>query len=115
MTIPSLPFVPTASLPEVLWVIVAWVVFALTFRAWHRALVARYRAKNVVRMCAAIVSLGLGMVAFLSPPAEHPTWISVLNPLGVSFITFCMGLLSLLEDQARDADSPFTIKERRGE
>lgn len=101
--IPSLPFLPTASLPEVVWVAVSLIGTWVSLRAWARDTQPRIKLKNAVRAIASGVFMANGVAAMFTRPPETPTWLSVLTPMVFSFGAFSMALLSVIDEQAKEA------------
>lgn len=99
--IPSLPFLPSASLPELVWVLASLIGTWLAARAWWAAGQPRSRLKNGIRMLASGVFLVDGVIAMLNGPAQNPTWLSVLTPMAITFGVVSMALLSVIDEQAK--------------
>jgi hypothetical protein len=97
---PSLPYLPSVSLPEVVWVAASAIAMAMAMRAWARWPQPRARLKNLLRTIASAAALGCGLISAATPPATNPTWLSVITPMTIAFVTVAMALLSVIDEQA---------------
>lgn len=100
--IPSLPFLPSASLPELVWVLASLFGTCLAASAWLKDARPRLRLKNGIRMVGSGLFLATGVAAMFNPPAANPSWLSVLTPMVISFGVFGMALLSVIDEQAKE-------------
>lgn len=100
MIIPSLPFLTTASLPEVVWIVVSLVAMAISTGAWFRDARPRVRLKNLIRAGTSGVFFACGVASAFTPPPVNPTWLSVLTPMTFAFGVTSMALLTVIDEQS---------------
>lgn len=103
LQIPSLPFLPSASLPEVVWVTVSLIGTVVSIQAWLNDTKPRARLKNGIRSVTSGAFCLTGLGAMFNPPPANPTWLSVLTPIVIAFGVFSMSLLSVIDEQAKEA------------
>lgn len=103
MSIPSLPFLPTASLPEVVWILASLFGLVLTARAWGHPSTHAQRLKHAIRALVSILFLVCGVASAYTPPAVNPTWLSVFTPITIAVAVVSMALLSVIDEQAKEA------------
>ena len=99
MQIPSLPFLPSANILEILWVAAGCVATLLAWRSWHTASSHRIKLKNIVRCMASAVFTFNGILAMFTQPPASISWLSVLTPLAIVFGVTSMALLSVIDEQ----------------
>lgn len=102
--IPSLPFLPSASLPEVLWVTASLIGLWVAASAWFSGRNPRAYLKNGIRAVVSLVFLADGVAAMLTPPVANPTWLSVITPMTCAFAAFSMALLSVIDEQTNPVE-----------
>lgn len=101
--LPNLPFLPSASLPEAVWVTVSLVGTWISVVSWAKNYNPRVRLKNAIRSIASGVFLADGVASMFTAPASNPTWLSVLTPMVICFGVFSMALLSVIDEQAKES------------
>lgn len=97
--IPSLPFLETASIYEVLWVFASLVSFWLAVGSWRCASAPRYRLKAAIRVAISVVFVIDGVLAAFTPGVPRPTLLSVMNPLAFVFGATGMAMLAVIDEQ----------------
>ena len=90
------------SLPEVVWVVSAFIGTWVATQGWHLATMPRDRLKNGIRIAGSGMLLLNGLLAAFTPPAVNPTWLSVFTPMAIAFSASGMALLSVIDKQAVD-------------
>lgn len=107
--LPSLPFFPTTSLPEVVWLGSALAACILAVRSYRLSSDSRTRLKNGVRFTSGAVCCLTGFLAALSPPPLIPTFLSLLTPITIAFACAGMALVSVIDVQAEEPTRPLSI------
>jgi hypothetical protein len=100
--IPSLPFFPSASLPELVWVTTALVAILASVHAWRRISEPSTRLKNAIRAVGSVPLLVTGIMAMLNPPQPTPTLLSLLTPMAIAFTCMGMALICVIDEQQAD-------------
>jgi hypothetical protein len=99
MTIPSVPFFPNASLPELVWLASSLTGAILTLMAWRKARAWQARMKNALRLASNVLFVVVGMMAMSTPPALNPTWLSVLTPMAIAAASVGMTFIAVIDEQ----------------
>lgn len=107
--LPSLPFFPTTSLPEVVWLGCALAACVLAVRSYRLSSDSRTRLKNGVRFTSGAACGLTGVLAAMSPPPVTPTFLSVLTPVTIAFTCAGMALVSVIDVQAEEPLVPLSI------
>lgn len=107
--LPSLPFLPTVSLPELVWLTSALAACILAVRSYRLAGDSRTRLKNMVRFTSSAVCCLTGFLAAMTPPPAIPTFLSVLTPMAIAFACAGMALVSVIDVQAEEPLRPLSI------
>lgn len=100
--IPSLPFLETASIYEVLWGLASMVSFWLAIASWQCASAPRYRLKAAIRVAISVVFLIDGVLAMFTPGVQRPTMLSVITPMTFVLSAAGMALLAVTDEQHED-------------
>ena len=104
MQIPSIPYIPNASLPELVWLASSLTGAILTLMAWRKARAWPARAKNALRLASNLLFVVVGLMAMSTPPAANPSWLSVLTPLAIAVASVGMTFIAVIDEQTTGED-----------
>lgn len=109
MWIPSLPWFPDASVPEIVWATASLIGTWLAVLSWRRSSDHTIRLKCALRAVSCALFLLTGLLSLWTPPVPTPTLLSVTAPIAIAVGATVMALLSVIDTQTVREASPTVV------